>query len=93
MESLPLWRPVPPATISSLCCPEPLGPSPSPGGEEGGGQDYLLGGLQCNRQGEAGGPGAYRMVGCNFTDQLWADQPGLRLKADYMGPRFRQGGP
>lgn len=33
------------------------------------------------------------MVGCNFTDQLWADQPGLRLKADYMGPRFRQGGP
>lgn len=32
------------------------------------------------------------MVGCNFTDELWADQPGLRLKADCMGPRLRQGG-
>lgn len=51
-----------------------------------------MGASSVTDKGEAGGPGAYRMVGCNFTDELWADQPGLRLKADCMGPRLRQGG-
>lgn len=32
------------------------------------------------------------MVSQNFTDEVWADQPGLGLKANGMGPGLRQGG-